>query len=342
MTGAVSYGAGPTDIIKLISGGNPSTPRGGEAQNPIKVQVLDANGVTPVSGASVFLTATPAVGFSACGNATSCTVFSDESGVVSTRVTPLSAGTMTITAQLAPASYLPPKQVQTTLSATSSSLDISLSSPSVWVAQGATVDVALPAKVLANGVGTAGRTVNYGITQGAGTLSGASASTNASGIAIVNLHLVNFAAEVDVSACVSPQNSPCKIFHVFAVAASSLRLESVAGSLQFAAVGQSFQPVTVRVLDSAGDPVRGANITFQLLIGRDVGDDPGVLIGDTNINRHPLPVVLGSSKATLVSDVNGLASILPTNAGIPGAIVIQGTATSGIALLPFMAQSFGR
>jgi len=112
--------------------------------------------------------------------------------------------------------------------------------------------------------------------------------------------------------------------------------------LQFVGVGQNFQPVTVRVLDTIGDPVRGANITFQLLIGRDTGSNTGVSIGDTTIQHRPLPVILGSSKATLISDSNGLASIQPTNAGIPGAILIQGTAMSGVSSLPFAAQSFGK
>ncbi len=342
MTGAVNYGAGPNDILKLLSGSNPSTPRGGEAQNPIRVQVLDANGVTPISGASVVLSASPAVAFSACGNAATCTVLSDESGEVLTRVTPLTAGTTTITAQLAPASYSPPKQVQTTLFATGSSLDLALSTPSVWIAQGATLDIALAAKVLVNGTGAAGSAVNYSITQGAGTLSSASAATSASGIATVTLHLATMASEVDVSACISPQNSPCRIFHLFAVTPSSLRLAPVSGSLQFATVGQSFQPVAVRVFESGGgNPVRGASVTFQLLIGRYTDGDSGISIGDTNIQRHPLPVVLGSSKATLLSGSNGLASIQPANAGISGAIVVLGTATTGIASLPFLAESFG-
>ena len=342
MTGAITYGAGPNDTIKLLAGSNPTTPRGGEAQNPIRVQVLDANGSTPISGATVVLSAIPAAGFSACANATTCTVISDDNGEVSTRVTALTAGTMTITAQLAPASYSPAKQVQTTLFASNNSLDISLSSPSVWVAQGATLDVALPAKVLASGVGSSSRAVNYSITQGTGTLSSATATTNIGGIATITLHLSAMSSEVDVSACVSPQNSPCRIFHMFAVSTSTLRLEPVAGSLQFAAVGQVFQPVTVRVVDSTGDPVRGASTTFLLLIGRDTGSNPDVFIGDTTIQHRPLPVILGSSKAMVMSDVNGLASVQPTNAGIAGPIVIQGTASAGIASLPFAAQSFGR
>jgi hypothetical protein len=342
MTGAINYGASPNDTIRLLAGSNPSTPLGGEAQNPIRVQVLDANGVTPVSGATIVFSAVPAVGFAACGNATTCTVISDENGEASSRMTALTAGTMTITAQLAPASYSPSKQVQGTLFATSSALDLSLTSPSVWIAQGATIDIPLSAKVLVNGVGTSGRTVNYSITQGIGALASPNAVTNSSGIATTTLHLASMAAEVDISACVSPQNAPCRIFHVFAVPSQALRLVPVAGSLQFTAVGQSFQPVTVRVADTSGDPVRGANIMFQLLIGRDNGGDSRVSIGDTNIQHRPLPVILASSKATIVSDGNGLASIQPTNAGIPGAIVIQGTASVGIASVPFAAQSFGR
>ncbi len=287
-------------------------------------------------------TASPSVAFSACGNTTTCIVWSDESGEVSTRVTPLAAGTIIITAQLAPASYSPAKQVQATLLASNNPLDLSLSTPSLWIAQGATLDVSLAAKVLVNGTGAAGRTVNYSITQGAGALNSASAPTNPSGIATVTLRLAAMTSEVDVSACVSPQNSPCRIFHLFAVTPSSLRLEAVSGTLQFAAAGQSFQPVTVRVLDSVGDPVLGASVAFQLSIGRDTGGGSGVSIGDTNVRRHPLPVILSSANVTRISDGNGLATVQPVNAGIPGAIVIQGMATSGIASLPFLAESFGR
>jgi len=197
--------------------------------------------------------------------------------------------------------------------------------------------------VLVNAIGAAGRTVNYGITQGNGTLSSASALTDASGIATVNLHLAAMTSEVDVSACVSPQNNPCRIFHVFAIQASSLRLEPVAGSLQFVAVGQIFQPVTVRVFESGtGNPVRGVAVNFQVVVERPPDGNPVVSISDTSIGRNPLPVILASSQVTILSDVNGLATIQPTSAGVPGAVVIQGTASAGVASLPFEAQSFGR
>src|SRR5438046_10712722 len=109
MANVLIYGAGPTDTIKLVAGSNPATPGGGEAVNPIRIRVVAADGVIPVSGASVFFTATPAVSFSACNGASSCTVLTDQSGQASTRVTPFTAGTISISAVLAPASHLSPQ-----------------------------------------------------------------------------------------------------------------------------------------------------------------------------------------------------------------------------------------
>lgn len=75
------------------------------------MQVLAADGVTPVSGASVLFTSTPAVAYSACGGAGSCTLLTDESGQASSRVTVLQAAVINITVELAPASYHAPKSV---------------------------------------------------------------------------------------------------------------------------------------------------------------------------------------------------------------------------------------
>jgi hypothetical protein len=126
LTGALTYGAGPTDTLVLIPLPNPATPVGGQAPNPVQVQVLAPDGKTPVQGATVVFTSSPAAGFSACSGAVTCNVLSDEGGQASTFVTVLSAGAMTITAQLAPGSYSSPRQVQTTLVGKSSGLDIAL------------------------------------------------------------------------------------------------------------------------------------------------------------------------------------------------------------------------
>ena len=125
LSDALTYGAGPNDFLALIPFPNPQTPVGGQAPNPVQVQALAPDGVTPVQGASVVFTSVPAVIFTAgmgspvaCADGPtggSCTMLTDQSGQTSAFVTVLAPGAMTITAQLAPASYTSPKQVQTTV-----------------------------------------------------------------------------------------------------------------------------------------------------------------------------------------------------------------------------------
>ncbi len=66
MTGALSYGALATDLLLLLQGGEPATPVGSAAANPIRVRAVAADGVTPVSGATIAWSATNGLQFSAC------------------------------------------------------------------------------------------------------------------------------------------------------------------------------------------------------------------------------------------------------------------------------------
>jgi len=341
LSGVVTYGAGPNDIVRLIAGSNPATPVRGQAPNPIRVQVVAPDGITPVAGASVFFTATPPVAFTACSGGGSCTVLTDQSGQTSTLVSVLTAGTITITALLAPASYTTPQQVQTTLLGTESALDLSLLSPYVWIAQGATLNLTLTARVLSNGVPIDGRTVNYYLDKGSATLNPPSATTNANGYASSSLQLSSLSGDVQVSVCVEPGDAPCKTFYGTAVPASSLRLQAVSGDLQLITVGPPFQPTTVRVTDASTppDPVLGVSVLFQSLLGRTNNDAPIVSGGDTTITRNPLPVILGMSQESVTSDANGLASMQPSTGGFTGALAILGTVTAGPGSLPFQLQS---
>ena len=341
MTNAIIYGAGPDDTIKLIQGANPATPVGGQAPNPIQVQVLAPDGLTAVSGASVFFTATPAVSFSACAGSGSCTLLTDDSGLASSRVTVLQAATISISVLLAPASYTNPKSVQATLLGVSSALDISLLAPFAWIAQGATVDVALSARVLTNGLPIAGSAVNYQVLKGAGTLSSANPTSDLNGFANSTLHLAAIAGDVQVSACVAPGNKPCQIFSATAVPSSSLLLQPVGGSAQVVPVGESFQPVIVRVTDSAAPahPVLGAGVIFQEVVSRPSTPPPPVSVGGIIVTRNPAPVIVSSSQMALLSDAAGLVTLQPPAGGAQEAIVIQGSSAAGTSVLPFLLQS---
>lgn len=341
ITNGLTYGAGPSDTIKLIQGSNPATPVGGQAPNPIRVRVLAPDGTTPVAGASVFFISTPTSSLSACGGAGSCTLLTDDSGQASTRVTVLQAAVINISVLLAPASYNTPKSVQATVLGTTSSLDISLVSAFAWIAQGATVDIALAARVLSNGLPVPGSKVNYQVAKGSGTLGSASIDSDVNGFAHTTLHLAAIAGDVQVSACVAPANMPCQIFSATAVPASMLRLEPVGGSVQVLPAGRSFQPVSVRAIDSAiaPHPVLGASVTFQVVVSRPATAPPPVSIGGIIIGKNPPPVIVSSSRMSVLSEGSGLAPLQPSTGTVQGALVIQGTAAAGTSVLAFQLQS---
>jgi hypothetical protein len=275
-----------------------------------------------------------------CAGAASCTALTDQSGAASTFMTVLSTGVLTLTAKLAPASYSSPQQVQTTLLGTSSALDLVLNTPPVWVAQGATVTLPIAARVLSNGVPLSGKTLNYQITAGSGALSAGSGITDSNGNVSANLQLSSVAASVRVSVCVAPTNSPCQILSATMVQTSSLQLQCVSGTLQLSAPGQSFQTVAVRVTDSSSPPhpVLGASVSFLDYIGRMPGNEPVIWAGESNISQPGMPVILAESKATVQSDVNGIASFLLSTGGVSGNVAVIGTATAGSSSAGYEAQ----
>ncbi len=343
MTAALTYGAGPNDSIKLIAGANQIAPAGAQAPNPVVVQVLAADGSTAVAGASVFFVSSPAAALSACGSASSCTVFSDQSGTASTFVTMLSPTLVTITAELAPVSYNPPQQVQAVVNGLSSSLDIGLSPQFAWIAQGATISVPLTARVLSNGAPLAGQTVDYQILKGSGLLTSATAVSDTNGHATSTLQLSALAGDIQVSACVKnvPVDSPCLNFVGTAVPVANLSLHPVAGTLQLADAGQSFSPVVVEVTDNASPPhpVLGATVAVQTIVAREPQNQPIVWIGDTGISGNPQPVILSSSQANLTSDTNGQVTISPSTGSAQGPVLVLGSAGVGSSSLKFELQS---
>ena len=235
----------------------------------------------------------------------------DESGLASTAITPAAIGVATFTATLAPAVYNPAQSVSGTLSATSTASDIGITTPYLWIAQGASLSVPITARVVSTGAPQAGVTVDFRIAQGIGSLSAASAVTNSTGYATVTLTLTSFAANVQVVACVA-SGSPCQTAYGNAVAASALNLQAVAGAAQVI-TAPPFQPLTVRVTDASTPPnsVLGAGVLFQSTVLRPPANDLTVTSGDTTVTQPGMPVILGASQSRTTSDANGLANFLP-------------------------------
>lgn len=343
MTGTVTFGAAATDSIVLVKGTNPATPVGTQANNPIMVRAVAAGGVIPVAGATIVWSASNSAALSACGGASTCSAISDESGNASTWIVPAVTGSSTLTATLAPGAYPSFKSVSTTVVGTEASLAIGLTSPYSWVVAGGSLALPLTARVMDDATPLSGDTVNFTVALGSGTLSSSSAVTNSSGYASVTLTLTNVASQVQVSACVAPSDSPCQSFFVTPVAPSLLTLWPVAGAAQAITLGQPFQPVIVRVTDSASPPdsVLGAVVAFQTTVMRPAG---GAATGGSSGNGAggpALPVILSVSQTSVQSDVNGMASLTPSAGGFSGPLEIQVAATAGVtAALQNVLQAF--
>ncbi len=342
MTGALMYGAAPSDNIVLLYTGNPSIPVGTQAAKPVTARVLMADGVTPVSGATIGWSASNSLQLSACGGTSSCSVISDQSGMSTTWLTPGAVGIATVTATLAPGVYTPVKSVNATLNATQSGSDIGVSAPYLWVSQGATVTLPLTARTLSNGVPRGSVQVNFTIVSGSGSLSAASAQTNSSGYATVNLSITQMTGLVQVSACVAPSNAPCGVFYASAVPLAQQYLQAIAGAGQVS-TSQNLQSVVVRVIDASSppNPIIAAPVAFQTTVLRGGGTSSSGGNGETNSGDPAMPVILQTSQVSKTTDFNGLASMVPSGGGFNPPVEIDVRVIAGsTAFLDYPLELF--
>ncbi|MGA9352802.1 MAG: Ig-like domain-containing protein [Terriglobales bacterium] len=356
MQGALTYGAAANDLLMLLNGGSQTAPLGAQAPSMIRVRATASDGVTPVNGATIAWSATNGVELSACNAAASCSVLTDGSGEAATWVTPTAFGQGTISAALAPAAYQPPQTQLATLQGTESSLDLAAVAPTRWLAQGVTLNVPLTVEALDMDVPQANVNIKFTVTNGTASLSSSTATTNSMGLASITAQLTNLAGTVQVSACVSPAETPCQTFTVLAVPSASWTLEAVSGALQIVPNGLPFQTLVMRVTDGSAndDPVQGVSVTFLTTLERNPqGSGGGPPQGDadrrqkgaqgegTQQNRaqqDDSPVILGTSQSQAATDQNGLASITPT-VGSLGPCDAFITVTAGLATAQYELEN---
>ena len=161
------------ETMKLVSAQAAATFVGEATPVPFAVQVLQGDGLTPVAGAAVVFTASPAnsVHFASSGAAT-CIVTTDANGIASTRVFPQVAATITMQATLGALSFSAEFDAVTRPAAMK-----------LITAPAASQLVGVPAKtafmvqlVTTNGTGIAGQLVTFQVTGGSAVFSPCNAS----------------------------------------------------------------------------------------------------------------------------------------------------------------------
>ena len=330
MTGALLYGATSTDNIVLVNGSNPAAAVGTQAAHPVIVRVFAADGITPVSGATLGWSGNNSLQLSACSMASSCSAVTDDDGFAATWITPMATGVSTLTATLAPAALGNSKSVSAIVNATESLSDIGAINPYLFISQGASISLPLTVRLLSDGAPRSNVQVNFSVDIGSGTLSPASPKTNANGYATTTLTVSQFGMGAQVSACVAPGDAPCAPFYLTSVPLAQQKLQGVAGSGQVS-TGTPFQPVTVRVIDISAppNPVIASPVTFQTTVLRRGGTTSVGLGGESKPGNPAAPIILQVGQSIVTTDVNGFAGFVPSGGGFSPPVDVDLRITAG-------------
>jgi len=208
----------------LLQGANPH-PCWDAGNQPSHVRVVASDGVTAVNGATVGWTATNGVTLSACGGASTFRLSRMKAEWFLHGLRPQPQESRPSRQHSRPESTIPRNRSRHTIG------DVvvfghRVTTPYLWIASGATVSQPITARVVNTGVPQSGVTVNFRIAQEPGLSVRQTAVTNASGYASVTLTLTDFTANVQLTACVAPGNSPCQTVYGNAVAAALLNLQA--------------------------------------------------------------------------------------------------------------------
>ncbi len=302
MTHVLHVGSADARLL-LLGGSNPQVPVGTQAPNPFRVQVVDGITGVPVSGATVNFTAPSTAAIVGCGQ-TTCPVVSDQSGVASVYVLIKAAGPSVIQATLPTGG-----STAVTINGVAATLELTLDHPSIYIASGSSASLQVAATVVANGIAVPGRGVNFFLNSGTATIAPMSSTTDSRGVATTTVSVANLTREVNISACVAPENAPCRTLIIFTVATSSLSLQKVSGDQQVITVGQSFASVSVKVLDSGGNAVSGAAVEFHTDVYKAQNEAVRIVKGESVTWQQEEPVVLATSTVTKYTDASGVATL---------------------------------
>ena len=310
------------DIVQIISAPTSGIPAGAVAAVPFAVQVLANDGVSPLASRSVTVSVTSgAASFAGCNGAATCQIVTDAQGMISTAVTPLSAGTITLLATeggvqqsisfTAVPGALPPQ------------LSIVALNPAVYIASGAAISLPLNAIATYNSLPATNQGVQWTLASGfaaaaTNTVTNSSGSTSEAAI----LGPLVPGAHAVASACA--WGSICAQFDGFGVDVSAETITVVSGAAQSVVGGAPLNSVVITVVDGAGHAVAAAQVS--------VYQTASAFVKCPTSGRCPAAVILASRATVELSGIDGSITITP--------LVIPGTATQTDIALSVGTQGF--
>ncbi len=314
MTSALGYGT-VQERMQVVSAPAGTVVQGKAAATAFAVQVMAADGVTPVANETVtFAVTTGYATFGAC-SAVSCSVKTNAQGVASTTVTPMTVGTVTLSASTSllsvPASFM--------VAAAPDVLTL-VSAPAGVATVGAPAAAVFSVRLMAGDGVTprAGQTVTVTAANGAARMEACGAAscslkTDATGtVATMVTPLVSGAIAVSATSAAGTVSAS------FRAATETMSLVSAPAGV--VTVGAPAATVfAVKVVGGDGvSPIAGESVVLTAMGG-------GV--------RY---AVCGGSTCTVTTNAQGVASSAVT-ATASGAVVLSAAATSGSVRAGFTA-----
>jgi hypothetical protein len=289
------------DVLRLVIAPSGPVFVGSPASPAFSVQVLAANGNTPIAGRSVTLSLTSGTASLSGCSATPCILVSDANGLVSTTLTPQAAGLIGLLASDGAITQ------SASFTAIANTATLVPTSAQLFVAEGAVF--AWPLSVTATWDGVPANAIPLAWTSSPGiTLSGSQTITSTAGTSSAAASIGPLAAAlptaVSATATACAWTSVCTSFQVSAVSSSLWQVRIVSGTGQAVSGGTAFMPLTAQVIDGAGHAIAGAPVTiYQAVTERNIACPVH--------GRCPAAPVLASGSAQAVTDANGGLTVIP-------------------------------
>jgi hypothetical protein len=304
----------PTYSMQLVSAPAGNVPVSLAATPALSVRLIGPDGISPAVGAAVLFSATAGgVTWSACG-APTCSVLTDAHGLATVTVTPNTLGTITVQAAAFGVSQT------ATFNAVALVRSGSIAPSVEYLAAGATVSWTEVATFLQQGSPGVGAPVAWSAGAGPLRFSGAHTVTDAAGAASATVTVGPLAADAQATGTACAWANICASLLVQGVGPADFVVVLAAGAGQTVPATQNLAPISIEIVDGAGDPIAGAAVQVHQTVSQWTAPCPAV-------GRCPVAPVYGTSNATSTSDSNGMVSLVPLE--IAGPEVTDLVVTSG-------------
>jgi len=313
VSGGVSYDSGSGDALTLLTAPVNTVPIG--TPIPFTVTAFGPD-MTPAGGVTVIYTVTSGTATLACGMPV-CSITATGDGRANLNVTAVDGTWSIVTAALTNGSSL-----QAQFAGGTPPVLASLT-PQLSLAAGATFSWTVQALVLKSGLPLNGQSVAWQMPgSGIVALGSTAAITNTSGIAteILTVGPLTEGQQVSATACLNG-TSQCIAFSVFGSRPEYSILEAVSGTAQSLSLQATPSQITLRLLDTDGNPMAGGSVALYQALYAWAPPCPahGVCA------QAPL---LATQSATAISSIDGTVAFNP--ATFPGvATNLLGLAAAG-------------